>query len=125
MIIQINTDSNIDADSELTQKIDADLADSLERFGDQITRVEVHLSDENSEKKFGTEDKRFLIEARIAGLQPLAVSDEAPTLEQAFDGAVDKLMSSIESTLGKRDTNHRSADSSNGNDPRGGADRGD
>ncbi|TVQ18642.1 MAG: hypothetical protein EA382_17540 [Spirochaetaceae bacterium] len=103
MIIQINSDSNIEPDSELTQKIDTDVADSLERFGDQITRVEVHLSDENSEKKFGTEDKRCLIEARIAGLQPLAVSDEAATFEQAVDGAIEKLMHSMESTIGKRD----------------------
>ena len=103
MIIQINTDSNVEPDSELTEKIDADLTDSLERFGDQITRVEVHLSDENSEKKTGTQDKRCLIEARIAGLQPLAVSDEAGTLEQAVDGAIEKLVNSIESTVGKRD----------------------
>ncbi len=103
MIIQINTDSSIEGNSELTQKIEADVADSLERFGEQITRVEVHLSDENSEKKSGSDDKRCLIEARIAGLQPLAVSDEAESFEQAANGAVDKLMHSIESTLGKRD----------------------
>ncbi len=103
MIIQINTDSNIEAHGELTQMINTDVADSLERFGDQITRVEVHLSDENSEKKLGAEDKRCLIEARIAGLQPLAVSDEAATFEQAVNGAVEKLMHSIESTIGKRD----------------------
>lgn len=75
----------------------------MKRFGDQITRVEVHLSDENSDKKSGKKDKRCLIEARLAGLQPLAVSHEAATMEHAVDGAVDKLMRSIDTTLGKLD----------------------
>ncbi|MGI9013675.1 MAG: HPF/RaiA family ribosome-associated protein [Phycisphaerales bacterium] len=103
MIIQVNTDSNIQGNSGLTQQIEADVGNSLERFGDQITRVEVHLSDENSDKKFGAEDKRCLLEARLAGLQPLAVSHQAPTMDQAVDGALDKLVRSIETTLGKMD----------------------
>lgn len=111
MIIQINTDNTIEGNSELTQMIDTDVATSLERFEEKITRVEVHLSDENSEKKSGSEDKRCLIEARIAGLQPLVVSDEAPTFEQAANGAVHKLVHSIESTLGKRDDKNRDTSS--------------
>ena len=103
MIIQVNTDSNIEGDSELAQRIDTEVGNSLERFGEQITRVEVHLSDENSEKKSGTEDKRCLLEARIAGLQPLAVSHQAATFEQAVDGAVDKLIRSVDATRGTRD----------------------
>jgi ribosome-associated translation inhibitor RaiA len=103
MIIQINTDSNIEGNRELAQQVETVVGNSLERFGDQITRVEVHLSDENSDKKFGTEDKRCLLEARLAGLQPMAVSHQAATMEQAVDGAVDKLMRSIDTTLGKLD----------------------
>jgi len=72
MIIQINTDSNIEGNSELAQQLKALLENSLERFGDKITRVEVHLSDDNSNKKFGKNDKRCLLEARLAGLQPLS-----------------------------------------------------
>ena len=103
MIIQINTDSNIEGNRELAQQIKAVVENGLERFGGQITRVEVHLSDENSDKKFGTEDKRCLLEARLAGLQPIAVTHEAATLEQAVDGAVGKLIRAIDTTLGKLD----------------------
>jgi hypothetical protein len=70
------------------------------RFADQITRVEVHLSDENSQKG-GDEDKRCLLEARLAGLQPMAVSHQAATLPQAIDGAATKLAKALESTLGR------------------------
>ena len=104
MIIQVNTDSNIEGTRELADQVKTVVQTSLERFSSQITRVEVHLSDENSGKKFGTEDKRCLLEARLAGLQPLAVSHQAATMELAVDGAVDKLMRSIDATLGKLDS---------------------
>jgi ribosome-associated translation inhibitor RaiA len=102
MIIKVNTDSNIEGNGELAEQTKTLVGNSLERFGGQITRVEVHLSDENSDKKFGTEDKRCLL-ARLAGLQPLAVSHQAATMEQAVDGAVDKLIRSIDATPGKLD----------------------
>lgn len=101
MIIQINTDSNIEGDAELEQQITAVVGSSLERFGEQVTRVEIHLSDENSDDKSGTDDKRCLLEARLAGLQPISVSDQAATLEQAVDGAVEKLKRSLDSTIGR------------------------
>ena len=107
MIIQVNTDSKIEGNRELAQQIKAEVENSLERYNDQITRVEVHLSDENSDKKFGAEDKRCLLEARLAGIRPIAVSNHAATLEQAVDGAIDKMMRSIDATLGKLDNPRR------------------
>jgi hypothetical protein len=58
MQIQINTDSNIDGNDRLVHQVEAVVRDALDRFSAQITRVEVHLSDENSGTKFGTDDKR-------------------------------------------------------------------
>ena len=101
MQIQINTDSNIESDAELVRQIKAVISDSLDRFSEQVTRVEVHLSDQNSDKKFGNEDIRCQLEARLAGLQPISVSDRADTFERAVDGAVEKLMRSLDSTLGR------------------------
>ncbi len=101
MQIQINTDSNIEGNDELIQQVEAVVRDAVERFSAQITRVEAHISDKNSDKKFGADDKRCLLEARLAGLQPIAVSHEAATLQQAVDGAAEKLKRSIESTLGR------------------------
>jgi ribosome-associated translation inhibitor RaiA len=71
---------------------------ALSRFSDRITRVEVHLSDQNSDKS-GQDDKRCMMEARIEGRQPTAVTHQAATLDDAVDGAADKLKRSIESTL--------------------------
>ena len=101
MLIKINTDSNIQGDEALAKQAEALLSGTLEHFGEQLTRVEVHLSDQSSDKKSGTDDKRCLLEARLAGLQPIAVSHQAATLEQAIVGAAEKLKHSLDSVLGR------------------------
>lgn len=101
MKIQINTDSNIAGNDQLRREVETLLRGALDRFSEKITRVEVHLSDENSDKKSGVDDMRCLLEARLAGLQPIAVSHEAATLQGAVDGAAEKLKRSLDSTLGR------------------------
>jgi ribosome-associated translation inhibitor RaiA len=100
MHIQINTDENINGKEELVARISAQVHDRLDRFSQHITRIEVHLSDSNGDKS-GPADKRCLIEVRLEGRQPEAVSDQAATLESAYSGAINKLQRSLESTLGK------------------------
>ncbi|HUF09379.1 MAG TPA: HPF/RaiA family ribosome-associated protein [Rhodothermales bacterium] len=116
MQIQINTDSNIEGDAELAQRIKAVVTSSLDRFSEQVTRVEVHLSDQSSDKKFGNANKRCLLEVRLAGLQPISVSDSAATLEQAVDGAVEKLTRSLDSTIGRMGEANRRARTSRDQD---------
>jgi hypothetical protein len=43
-----------------------------------------------------------MMEARLEGRQPIAVTDEADTVVQAVDGAAGKLARLIESTLGRQ-----------------------
>jgi ribosome-associated translation inhibitor RaiA len=99
--IQVNTESGVQGSDALARRVETAVRGGLERFGAQITRIEVHLSDENSDKKFSTTDMRCLLEARLAGRPPVSVSDRAATLEQAVDGAVDKLRRSLASLHGK------------------------
>jgi ribosome-associated translation inhibitor RaiA len=100
MQVHINTDSNIENNEKLTQQVEAAVVGALDWFSDRITRVEVHLSDENSHK-FGSNDKRCLMEARLGGLQPIAASHQAATLQQAIDGAAEKLKRAIDRVLGR------------------------
>ena len=101
MQIQLNTDRNIEGHEALATRVSEEVESALKRFSDRITRVEVHLSDENSDKKGGNDDIRCVMEARLEGRQPVAVTHHAATLDQAVDGAADKLASLIESTLGR------------------------
>jgi ribosome-associated translation inhibitor RaiA len=101
MNIQINTDHNIKSNKTLIAKFSSTIKNALSRMSDHITRVEVHLSDEDGRKK-GNNDKRCMIEARLEGRQPIVVIDHAMTLNQAFFGAIGKLINMIESIQGRR-----------------------
>ncbi|MEZ4691381.1 MAG: HPF/RaiA family ribosome-associated protein [Ignavibacteria bacterium] len=100
MKIQINTDNHISGSQQKSEPIIDSINDSLERFSEQITRIEVHLSDENSKKK-GQNDIKCLLEARLKGLDPVAVTEKADSIDKAVDGALDKLISLLDSKLGR------------------------
>jgi hypothetical protein len=57
MKIQINTDNHIEGSEELAEQAEATVESTLGHLAEHITRVEVHLSDENSDKG-GAHDKR-------------------------------------------------------------------
>ncbi len=101
MNIQINTGHNIQGNKALIAKFSSTIKSALIRMSDNITKVEVHLKDEDGDKK-GKNDKRCMIEAHLEGLQPIVVTDHADTLNQALDGALDKLLSMIESIHGRQ-----------------------
>ncbi|MBK9170816.1 MAG: HPF/RaiA family ribosome-associated protein [Bryobacterales bacterium] len=100
MTIQVNSDSNVDMDGALTASIEENVNSALARFSDQITRVEVHLSDVNGER-FGNYDKRCLLEARVTSRNPVAVTEEAATVEQAVQGATRKMSRLLNSQFGR------------------------
>jgi ribosome-associated translation inhibitor RaiA len=102
MLIQINTDDNVSHSAVLADGIESTVRGTLDRFSNQVTRVEIHLSDENSDKKSGSANIRCMLEARLEGLQPVAVTDAAATVAQAVDGAARKMKRSLESLLGRR-----------------------
>lgn len=99
--IKINTDTNIKVHDTLITEVSSTIESVLKLFSEHISRVEIHLSDENSDKKKGINHLRCMIEARLEGRRPIAVTHQAEKLDDALDGAVDKLRSMIESTLGR------------------------
>jgi hypothetical protein len=55
MNIQFNTDRNINGDEEFTAPYLTQIEDELSRYSDQITRIEIHLSDEDGNKNYYNE----------------------------------------------------------------------
>ena len=101
MQIQINTDSNIDGNEAFATHVRGVVTHALGRLTDHITRVEVHLNDENGAKS-GQADKRCMLEARMEGRRPTAVTHHAGSVHEAVDGAAEKLKHVIETTVEKR-----------------------
>ena len=110
MQVQVNTDHNIDGRESLVARITAIVESSLSRFSAHITRVEVHLTDEDG-RKGGENDKRCVMEARIEGRQPIAVTEHANTLHEAVNGASERLSHLIENVLGRAKRSERTRDS--------------
>jgi ribosome-associated translation inhibitor RaiA len=100
MQIQFNTDKNVTGSENLIASSTSIISEELSRFSAQITRLEIHLSDEDGNKD-GLNDKRCMVEARLAGMKPIAVTDHANTIEQAISGAIDKLKTSLENITGR------------------------
>lgn len=98
MQIQVNTDHNVEGREALIKGVSGVVDAALGRLSHQITRVEVHLSDVSGPRT-GGEDKRCMMEARLEGHPPVAVTHEAATIHQAVDGASARLGRRIESTL--------------------------
>jgi ribosome-associated translation inhibitor RaiA len=103
MKVQINTDKNIEGSDRLETYFSSEIEKVLSRFDDKVTRVEVHFGDENS-GKFGLNDKRCLIEARPANMQPIAVTEHAETIEKAFNGALEKTKKMLATAFEKQKT---------------------
>ncbi len=101
MQIQVNTDKNVEGSEELTRQVEMVVEGSLGRFSDWITRVEVQLSDESSGSKARDNDKRCVMEARPASLQPISVSHQGATLDQALKGCAKKLARLLNDTAGR------------------------
>lgn len=101
MLIQVNTGSQTHNTAHRTEEVQALIEDKLSRFADRITRAEVHLTDENSTGKTSGNDKKCMIEVRMAGRQPISTTDHGATHDQALHGAASKMQSQIATIVGK------------------------
>ena len=103
MQVQVHTQHVVRHPEELVSRVEAEVDRTLDRFRDQLTRVEVHLSDVNGHKPGGPNnpDKRCLMEARPAGHQPVAVSHEAATWDEAIARTAEKLEASLDKMAGR------------------------
>lgn len=101
MEIHINTGNGMDNKETLESWADGEIRRTLGRFSNDVRRVEVHLSDENSGTKGGADDKRCVIEAHVTSLPPVAVSHQASSLDEAFRGAEAKARRALDTVIGK------------------------
>ena len=100
MKIQVNTDHNLHGLEATIEHVQATVEASLGHLAEYITRVEVHVSDENAQKG-GDSDKRCMMEARLEKHQPIAVTEEAATVDEAVAGAAHKLKRLLDHTIGR------------------------
>lgn len=87
--------------AEWFASITADVEAAFERYRNRLTRVDVHLSDDNGPKS-GI-DCRCGLEVRPVGRPPLVVSHQAAGFDEAVKEAIEKMNRLLTSTFGKHD----------------------
>lgn len=100
MIIQFNTDRNIDGNQRVETFVRERLESKLDRFATSITRIEVHLSDQNADKG-GNDDVQCRLEARMQNYNPVVVTAREADKHKAIEAAVEKLKSALDTIIGR------------------------
>jgi ribosome-associated translation inhibitor RaiA len=100
MQIQVNSDNHIESSIRLEEWVRTTVESTLDRYEEDLTRIEVHIRDENGDKP-GPHDIRCQMEARPKGHQPISVTHKADSLDQAVEGAAVKLDHALEHLFGK------------------------
>lgn len=100
MQINVNTDNTINKHQGLDEHVENVVRSSIGRFGEHVNRVDVHLSNENKEKK-ADGGNYCMLEARVSGYAPVVVHDHANDLHQAINNAGGKLARALDSAIGR------------------------
>ena len=111
MQIQVRSNHSVQTPASLEAWARGELGPALARFAEDIGRLEVHLEDVTA-GRLSADHKRCTLEARLHGLEPVAVQHAAERLDEAVRGACDKLLRSLDRALGRqRDATHRQRES--------------
>lgn len=102
MQVEVTTDGHIELHGEFVSEVEGEVRASLARHLESLTRVEVHLGDENGGKG-GSDDKRCTLEARPKRRRPVAVTHHASSAPEALRGGLQKLAKLLERREGKSD----------------------
>lgn len=100
MQVQFNSDSSVMGTENVAQRIEDAVRSKLARFEDRLTRLEIHVRDENGAKG-GADDKSCTIEARPAGGKPIGVTGHAAKIDDAARKAANTLAQRLERLFGK------------------------
>lgn len=103
MDFQFNTGNQIDGDSAMGTHFETRVRERLARFEARLSRIEVHIRDTDGTRRSGPEGIEVVIEARPTDGNPLTVSEQGSTPEEALGSALQKLMSRLDSVFGKSD----------------------
>jgi ribosome-associated translation inhibitor RaiA len=95
MQVLVNTDHKLEGGEALARWVTSVVEETLGHLRNHVTRVEVHLSLEAGTKD-APGDTRCLVEARLEGQAPIAVTQQDRLLDNAVNGAVRKLKRSVE-----------------------------
>jgi ribosomal subunit interface protein len=97
---------NLETSAAIEAWVHRKLAGAFRRYGSKMTAIEVHFENVNG-PKHGSNDARCLMEARVNGRAPIAVTARAGDLYAAIDAAARRLNAALGRTIERSDTRAR------------------
>lgn len=98
MLLQINF-GDVEHSAAIEDWAEERVRKQLGYLSERLTRVEVHLRDDNSAAKSSNDDKRCVMEARIAGRRPLAVDHSGGDMYKVIDETAGKLARAVKTDI--------------------------
>lgn len=98
MLIQVNF-GDVERSDAIDQFVRDKVMSHLGHLAEKLTRVEVHLRDDNSSAKSSHNDKRCTMEARPAGRQPLVVEHTGDDLYRVITETAGKLSRAVKTNV--------------------------
>ena len=100
MFIEFHSDNNVKTSEETVAPFRDQINNSFKTYSHQVSSVQVHFSDENGNKG-GQDDKRCMMEVRLDGKDPIAVTARLSNITQALKFASDKMKASLDTRRDK------------------------
>lgn len=97
--------ANVQVQPTFEEDVEQRVTEVLAPYAEKLTRVEVHLRDENGHK--GGKDMRCTMEARPRGLDPVAVETIEEGPREAVRAALGKMQSLLATRFGKLDARRK------------------
>jgi hypothetical protein len=95
MQVLVHTDHHVEDRERLVPRVEAEAVRTLAWVSGRVTRVDVHLSSEGSERS-AVADMRCTVLARPAGHDPVSVTKDAETIDAAVTDALTTLKRLLE-----------------------------
>jgi ribosomal subunit interface protein len=93
---------DIERTDAIDQRVHEAARKQLGRFAERLTRLEVHISDNNAGKS-GPDDKRVLVEARPRSMDPVVADATGDDLYATIDAAAAKMRRLLDRHFDKHD----------------------
>ena len=100
MQFQFNSDHTVMGTENVAERIETMMREKFARFEGRLTRLEVHVTDENGHKH-GHDDKACTIEARPRGGKPIGVTEHGAKVDAAARKAATTMVQRLERVFGK------------------------
>jgi hypothetical protein len=109
MQVHLHHDTHTEGSHLMAEHVQTLVQAALGRFGERITRVEVHLAEADIDTKVRTHGIHCTLEARLVGLDAVVVKDLAGNAHQAMEGALRKLKRAVGAVLSRHDPRNQRA----------------